>query len=285
MTDSILITQPDLVIWPETAIPYYLGDKIKDLNSIYSHTDFFNYYLLTGTIDISSEMGRRLKHNAAYFFTPGDSVYNIYRKLQLVPGEERIPLHDVLPGWITKFNKTPLTAGKKPVLFKMKLVPYQLEYKENDWQIIRRAESVRSINIASVICYEAIFPNVVQRFYESGCDLLIVITNDAWFDYTSQPFQHGQAVVLRAIEQRSSVVRCANTGISFFIDPYGRRYFDASIFRSASAQKVMPLRNYSTFYSRYGDFVGIISGIFVFSFLTLQVLNLRWKILPNPRRI
>jgi len=209
MTDSILIAQPDLVIWPETAIPYYLGDKMKDLNSIRSHIEFNNYHLLTGTIDFSLKKGSRLKHNAAYFFAPGDSVYNVYRKLLLVPGEEKIPLHDILPGWITRFEDIPLTAGEAAVLFKMKLIPYQLEYKGNDWQIFGRADSVKPINIASVICYEAMFPNIVQQFYNGRCDLLIVISNDAWFDYTSQPFQHAQAVVLRAIEQRTSVVRCA----------------------------------------------------------------------------
>jgi apolipoprotein N-acyltransferase len=166
----------------------------------------------------------------------------------------------------------------------MKLIPYQLEYKENDWQITGRKDYIKSIKIGSVICYESVFPNIVQRFYDQECDLLVVITNDAWFDYTSQPFQHLQAVVLRAIEQRTSVVRCANTGISSFIDPYGRKYLEAPIFSRSSAQKVMPVHRHQTLYSRYGDFVGIISGIFVFSFLILQVLNLKWKILPNSHR-
>jgi apolipoprotein N-acyltransferase len=283
MTDSVIITQPDLLIWPETAIPYYLGDSKEDLVSILSHIEINNYHLLTGTIDFSDEKGSRLKHNASYFFTPGDSIFNIYRKLLLVPGEETIPYKNILPDWMISAESSYLTPGEIPVIFKMKLIPYLLEYKGDDWQIVNRSDTMQPINIASVICYESVFPNLVQRFYDQGCDLLIIMTNDAWFDYTSQPFQHLQAAVLRAIEQRSSVVRCANTGISSFIDPYGRRYLDSKIFQEASAQKIMPLRIYSTFYSKYGDLVGIISGIFVFSFLILQLLNLKWKNLLNSR--
>ncbi len=180
---------------------------------------------------------------------------------------------------MTASDKSHLSPGEKPVIFNLSLIPYQLKYNGSDWQVTGRSDTVQSINICSVICYESVFPNIVQRFYDQGCDLLIVITNDAWFDYTSQPYQHLQAAVLRAIEQRSSVIRCANTGISSFIDPYGRRYFDSPVFHKASAQKIMPIRTIPTFYSRYGDFVGIISGILEFSFLILLFLNLRWKVL------
>jgi apolipoprotein N-acyltransferase len=284
MTDSILITEPDLIVWPETAIPYYLAHSPNDLERLQSHADFHNFHLLTGVIDLSFHNDTKKKHNAVYHILPGDSIYQIYRKLLLVPGEEHLPLHDYLPGWIARFQDMPLTAGQEAVLFKMKLIPYQLEYKGKDWQIVGRNDQVRTLNIASVICYESVFPNIVQQFYEKECDILVVITNDAWFDYTSQPFQHLQAVILRAIEQRTSVVRCANTGISSFIDPYGRKFLEAPIFKSASAQKVIPVRTNITIYSKYGDLAGIISGIFMFCFLILLVLNLRWKILLNSHR-
>jgi apolipoprotein N-acyltransferase len=204
-------------------------------------------------------------------------MFHIYRKLLLVPGAETVPFKNILPDWINPLGNEQLSAGQEPVIFKLNLVPYQIKFKEGDWQATGRAKVVRSIKISSVICYESVFPNIVKRFFDQGCDLLVVITNDAWFDYTSQPFQHLQASILRAIEQRSSVVRCANSGISTFIDPYGRRYLDSHLFHKSSAQKIMPIRKKSTFYSHYGDFVGIICGILVFSFLTFLTLNLKWK--------
>jgi len=285
LTDSILVSDPDLVVWPETAVPYYLGDHLGDLAALQSHSEFYNYYLLTGVIDYSIKNDLKMKHNAAYFFAPEGSSYKVYRKLLLVPGEETFPLYKYLPGWISRFENEPLEPGKEPVLFRMKLIPYLVQYKEGDWQITGRSYDEESIKIACVICYESVFPNIVQRFYNRECDLLIIITNDAWFDFTSQPFQHLQVAVFRAIEQRTSVVRCANTGVSTFIDPYGRKYLESSLFTKTSAQKVLPVNNHKTFYSRYGDFVGIISGIFLFSFLILQVLNTRWKILPSSQRI
>jgi apolipoprotein N-acyltransferase len=278
MTDSVLITQPDLVIWPETAIPYYLKDRKENLAYLKSHIEFNNYHLLTGAIDFSTNDGRRQKHNATYFFAPGDTTVNIYRKLLLVPGEETVPFKEILPDWINPLREGQLTAGEEPIIFEITLIPYKMEFNDDDWQITGRSETLESIRISSVICYESVFPNIVQRFFDKGCDLLIVITNDSWFDYTSQPFQHLQASVLRAIEQRTSVIRCANTGISAFIDPYGRRYFDSLPFHKISAQKIMPVRKQSSFYSRHGDFVGIISGILVISFLSFLLLNLKWKI-------
>jgi apolipoprotein N-acyltransferase len=284
LTDSILITDPDLIVWPETAIPYYLEDNKSDLIKIQSHTDFYNYHLLTGVIDYSFTPEGKKKHNAVYYFATGDSSIKRYLKLLLVPGEETWPLHEYLPGWISRFENQPLSPGSEAVLFKMKLIPYQVEYKGQDWQITGRMDYVKSLKVGTVICYESVFPNIVQRFMDQGCEMLVVVTNDSWFDYTSQPFQHLQSVVLRAIEQRISVIRCANTGISSFIDPYGRKYLEAPIFSKSSAQKVIPVRRLETFYSQYGDIVGIISGIFMISFLILQVLNLRWKLLPNSYR-
>jgi len=278
MTDSILITQPDLVVWPETAIPYDLNERKEDLALLKSHIEFNNFHLLTGAIDFSISEGKIQKHNAGYFFTPADTVINIYRKLLLVPGEETIPFNEILPDWMNPLEKGQLTAGKEPVTFEITLIPYKMEFIEEDWQVTGRSDKLETIRLSSVICYESVFPNIVQRFFDQGCNLLIVITNDAWFDYTSQPFQHLQASVLRAIEQRTSVVRCANTGISAFIDPYGRRYFDSLPFRKTSAQKIMPVHKEPSFYSQYGDFVGIISGILVISFLSFLILNLKWKI-------
>ena len=279
MTDSILITNPDLVVWPETAIPYYIRDKEEDFILLKSHIEFNNYHLLTGAIDYSIKNGKRFKYNAAYFFTPGYQEPDVYHKLLLVPWEEFFPLQRSLSDLFGTPVSAQLTAGRKAVLFSMELLPFELNYHGDDWRISGRSTELKRFKISCVICYESVFPNLVQRFFDQGCDLLIVITNDAWFGHTSQPFQHLQASVFRAIEKRCSVVRCANSGISSFIDPYGRQYFDSPLFHKTSAQKVMPIRIHSSFYSRHGEFVGIICGILVISFLTFLILNVKLKII------
>ena len=279
MTDSILITNPDLIVWPETAIPYYIRDREEDFILLKSQIEFNNYHLLTGAIDYSLKNGKRFKYNAAYFFTPGYQEPEVYHKLLLVPGEEYFPLQNSLSDLFGTPESTQLTPGKNVVLFSMNLLPYKLNYNGDDWRISGRSSELKRFKISCVICYESVFPNLVHRFFDQGCDLLVVMTNDAWFGHTSQPFQHLQASVFRAIEQRCSVVRCANSGISSFIDPYGRQYLDSSLFHETSAQKVMPFRIHSSFYSQHGEFVGIICGILVISFLTSLILNVKLKIL------
>jgi apolipoprotein N-acyltransferase len=268
-TDSLLITDPDLIIWPETSIPYFLGSKKNDYNILIRHVAEKKYHLLAGTIDLSSINHHRFKHNAAYFFSPGDSLVSIYRKLLLVPVAEAFPYERYLPEWMIGSVGESLTPGDKPVTFSLNTNPYRVHYNGEDWQVLGKMEKKKSYIISTVICYESVFPNIVQQFFQRGSEMLIIISNDAWFGNTSQPYQHLQAAVFRAIEQRTSVVRCANTGISSFIDPYGRHFYDSKISERALAQKIMPMRKKNTFYSQYGDLIGIISGILLFSFLIL----------------
>jgi apolipoprotein N-acyltransferase len=284
MTDSILYTEPQIVVWPETAIPFMLKDSVADLLRIHKTIVRENFYLLTGTLDYL-KYGEKIKRfNAVYFFTPAQAQFFVYRKLLLVPVEEAFPYRRHLPDWLGQDEKQQLTPGNEVEVFKCNLYPYNIAFNGDDWQIVKKAKTKKSYTIAAVICYEAVFPNLVRRFFEKDADLLIIVTNDSFFGLTAQPFQHQQAAVFRAIEQRTSVVRCANTGISTFIDPYGRQFFKSSLFTRSAAQKIIPVRLKKTFYSIYGDLLGIISGIFLISLLILLAINKIWSITGiNPR--
>jgi apolipoprotein N-acyltransferase len=112
------------------------------------------------------------------------------------------------------------------------------------------------------ICYESVFPARVRRFVEKGVDFMVVITNDAWFGKTTAPFQHARIAVFRAIENRVSIARCANTGISCLIDATGRVTESTGIFHQAVLSGRVGLRNRDTFYTQYGDrFAQVISAI------------------------
>jgi apolipoprotein N-acyltransferase len=104
-----------------------------------------------------------------------------------------------------------------------------------------------------LICYEAIFPDLARNEVKEGADILINITNDAWFGRSSASYQHFAMVTFRAIENRVAVARAANTGISGFIDPYGRILSQSEIFVDKTLTQDIPLRTITTFYSRYGD--------------------------------
>ena len=100
----------------------------------------------------------------------------------------------------------------------------------------------------------------------------MVITNDAWFGYSAQPYQHMQVAVYRAIENRISIVQSANSGVSGFIDPYGRIYGHSEIFTRTSEVSVLPVTDNITCYAKIGDWPGILSLILVlFSYIYLRL--------------
>jgi len=103
------------------------------------------------------------------------------------------------------------------------------------------------------ICYEIIFPGLSRAMVRNKADLLINITNDAWFGKTSGPYQHFSVTLFRAVENRRSLARAANTGISGFIDPAGRIIASTPLLKEAAVTRTLPLMHNTTFYTRYGD--------------------------------
>jgi apolipoprotein N-acyltransferase len=119
---------------------------------------------------------------------------------------------------------------------------------------------------AVMICYESVYPQVARQFRLRGANFLVNITNDAWFGRSFAPYQHASFLVLRAIENRTAIVRCGNTGISGFVDVLGRWHQKTSIFSEAAIHGKVPVTSTLTFYTRYGDLIVNISyaalGIF-----------------------
>jgi apolipoprotein N-acyltransferase len=118
-----------------------------------------------------------------------------------------------------------------------------------------------------LICYESSYPEGSRRFRLEGADVLLNITNDAW--YGREPFyarttalwQHPAHMVMRAIENRMGVARAANTGISLFVDPVGHVYDRTALFEPAIRVDTVRTTDILTFYTRYGDLVGNGSAI------------------------
>ena len=107
--------------------------------------------------------------------------------------------------------------------------------------------------LGSLICYESIFPDLARVFVKKGAELLVVITNDAWFGPWSSACQHAHIAVFRAIEHRIPIARSANTGISMFVDPCGRMLRSLELFTRGITIKEVPLRQGYTFFGLYGN--------------------------------
>jgi apolipoprotein N-acyltransferase len=270
LTDSVLITNPQLVIWPETAAPFNLRKQVEVLNDLQNYVDKHNFNLVTGSLDYEYISGEEFKYNAAFFITPGEKYNNVYRKLLLVPIEEGIPFQKYYYRFIkSRISEQMLFPGEDPVVFKFRAEHVMLKFDGKNWKEQNKTAGVNEVQFSVVICYESLFPNLVGRFFSNDAQLMAVITNDGWFGRSAQPYQHAQISVLRAIENRSTIIHCANNGVSAFIDPYGRKYNTSILFNKDFAVNTLPLKLEESFYSRNGEVLANLCV--VVSFLSLVV--------------
>ena len=104
-----------------------------------------------------------------------------------------------------------------------------------------------------MICYEGILAEAGRNYRQRGAELLVNITNDAWFGNTSAPHQHLSMTVFRAVENRLFLVRAANTGISAIVDPTGTITDRSRLFEEGTLRGTIRFMNLKTFYSAHGD--------------------------------
>jgi apolipoprotein N-acyltransferase len=223
---------PPLVIWPETAVPFYFLNEGRHTPRLFDLARETGAYLLFGSPAFGQEGPRRHYFNRAYLLSPEGRI-NYYDKVHLVPFGEYVPLKRLLP-FVNRLVESigDFTPGRAGHLL-----------------VHPRAR------IGVLICFETIFPELSRACKQDGCNLLVNITNDAWFGRTSAPYQHLSMLVFRAVENRTWVARAANTGFSAFIDSTGRVQDKSSLFEKAALPAIIPLRNTATLYSRYGDWL------------------------------
>jgi len=203
----------EILVWPETALPMSLLHQPVYLARVRNLLAQSGAALLAGTLHSEGEFGTEgfRSYNSAIFMTPSGDAAPLYHKQKLVPFSERMPLQKVLP-FLTMidFGQSDFMPGN--------------EY---------RTFTDGPLRLAPLVCFESIFPEVSARFAFLGANALVNVTNDFWFGRTPGPLQHADMALLRAVENGLPLIRCANTGVSFFVDPYGRIVEEAGIFREA----------------------------------------------------
>jgi apolipoprotein N-acyltransferase len=231
--------QGGLIVWPETAVPFYferpgpLQAAVFDLARISGRT------LLFGSPSYVEGNGMVSFMNSAYLLRSDGVVEGRYDKVHLVPYGEYVPLRKLLP-FIGK-----LVAGV------------------GDFRPGKGFEPLVSDGhrFGVLICYEAIFPEAARDYKRKKADLLVNITNDAWFGRTSAPYQHLSMTVFRAVENRLYLVRAANTGISAVIDPVGKILERTGLFERTVLKGRVKFIDEKTFYAAYGDLFVYLCGI------------------------
>ena len=253
-----------LLVWPESALPVYLlsGNYNNEVTRIHQFVTSNNIDLMTGMPDVnfyfsgkeSPKDAKETKsgtlytsYNSILLFTPNSFNVQKYGKIKLVPFGEHVPFVEQLP-FLGDFIKW--------------------EVGISSWNVGRDQTvfNLRDINnfplkVGGVVCIESIYPDFVAGFVQRGANLIVVVTNDSWYGYSSGPFQHNEISVLRAVENRRSVVRAANGGVSCIIDPLGRTISSTKLFTKDILVGNVVIRDGLTIYSRFPLFFPLLSSL------------------------
>ena len=275
MTDrAVSQNRPDLILWPETAIPFYILDErnLAYYELLKSRVERWGGALLSGYSDIvfysdaevagneylykfnSDEDRYYQTFNASMLVTTGEDAPQVYRKMKLVPFAERVPYMEYAP-WLDNFT--------------FSLAGISSWGKGRDKTIMEFITvSGEKVKTSNVICYESIFPGLVAGFVSKGAEFFTLVTNDGWYGKSYGPYQHAAIARFRCIENRRSMARCANTGVSQFIDKYGRVYADIPWWERRSLAADVERNVTLTFYTRNPDLLPKVTSV-VSAFLLL----------------
>ncbi|MCK5451037.1 MAG: apolipoprotein N-acyltransferase [Candidatus Omnitrophica bacterium] len=267
ISEEAVQNKPDLLIWPETSYPYLIGEERTVPEEISNIVNKYGVPVLSGVV--CSANGSY--YNSAVLFDGKDKIENVYCKMHLVPFGEYIPFSEYL-AFIRGVVDKPIgnfDKGKEYTFFPMRSETSAIGPEG------ARMKWIDFYKIGVLICFEDVFPYIAREYTKKNADVLINITNDAWFGETAASRQHLQSSVFRAVENRIPVVRAANTGISCFIDPIGNVTSKISsegkdIFVSGyliDSIKTYPMKSH---YTLYGDMFVLFC---VFAFLAVIVVE------------
>lgn len=249
-----------LIVWPEAAIPGDIQEP-ELRRAVAELARDTKTHLLVGSSEYAKFSDRRLQekyYNSMFLFTPEGEIAAQYRKIALIPFGEYEPLRGIV-NWPRAIVSAMggFLPGDQYTLF-----------------------TVGGVTFGAVICWETIFPDLVREFVKRGARLIVNGTNESWFYETAVPYQLLAMSAFRATENKVPIVRAANTGITAFIDPFGRITErlrgpnQKELFIEGFLAGTVPLSNEQTFYTRYGDIftflqIAICAALLIYSCLTL----------------
>lgn len=238
-----------LVIWPELPAPLYYYDD-PEFRAAATQIAQRHGYFLFGTVAYTSE---RQPMNSAVLLGPDGSVAGRYDKIDLVPFGEFVP------PLFSFVNRITQEAGD--------FVP------GHDIEVLPAAGH----RLGVFICYESAFPDLVRQFTRKGADVLVNLSNDAYFGHTDARQQHLLLARMRAVENRRYLIRATNDGITAIIDPAGRIVRRLPPFEELASVVHYGVVESTTFYARHGDW-------FAWCCLAIGIALSGWRMTSRPLR-
>ncbi|RJR22503.1 MAG: apolipoprotein N-acyltransferase [Desulfobacteraceae bacterium] len=257
LTHSALKSGADLVVWPETSVPFFLQEDTELAKKVLSLAKEAKVAIVAGSPAYKKVDNKLAYLNRAYIIGPEEGLAAYYDKVHLVPFGEYVPL-------------------KKILSFVNRLVPAAGDFESGS---SISPVSFGSMSAGIIICFEAIFPEISRKHAEKGADMLINITNDAWFGKTSAPFQHMIMARFRAVENKLPLLRAANTGISTIIADTGEIIASGGLFTEDVLTGRVHYSKYpKTFYTRFGD-------IFTWVLVCFSIIRVAISLCVGPQKL
>ena len=231
----------DLAVWPENALPCWIDepDCVAWLKAAVSSGSAAGSFV--GSV---SKGGGR--HVSAFLLDGKGRITASYNKRQLVPFGEYVPLR----AFLGKFIQPVAALG---------------EFEPGDAG--QELLSLNGTKLGAAICYESVFPYLFSGDTRAGADLFVNITNDGWYLDTAAPYQHFIANIFRAVENRRTVLRAANNGISGLIDPWGRVQAKTALNQRTVLEVNASIYGADAFFPLYGHWFALAALLIVSAFL------------------
>ena len=293
LTHKVSTEDPDLIVWPETAIrsqaltggwPLYynrFSQMLRDIETpiLIGTANRGKTDKAIGQYSQDTKKGKEI-YNRVLSISPDGKIHADYAKMHLVPFGEYVPLANLIPDSFPNFIQfEPFESGKTVNLLPVYIVkdktepsrerqesPYQEAAFGETSNVKTEAPSER-IEIGVSICFESGFPDEFRRPVQKGARVMGIFTNDAWFKGTAFPELHLSMAPFRAIENRIAVFRCANGGFTCMVDKFGR--ITTPLITPDTAQETLiasvPLlsstKDKQTLYTRFGDWFPILCAL------------------------
>lgn len=254
-TDSAIVSaHPALVLWPEAAIPATFVARPTYASAIARLARERQTPIVVGGLDFvegATPGDRGTFYNAAFYFDAEGKWqdYPVYAKHYLVPVVERVPF--IPPRWLEglRFFGAFGRGQTRPI--------YQTPIGR----------------VGTIICFESTFEDQSRHYRAEGAEVLVNITNDAWYGTTTAPAQHAAHLVMRAIETRAGIAQAANSGISELVDPLGRVSHQTSLETRTTVTADVVTSDVIPLYVRWGDWVGVLSLVMAAGMLGLAIVR------------